>query len=1304
MDSIHQIKTLEVTETPLLLFECTLRNGNIVRWSTHRATVDGNEYEARVQRHSFFDFRSGSEQAVDAASRLSVTLANADSQMSQIQRSEGWKGAKLLVQLVFYNLLSRTAVCAPESLFRGICEAPSEITEASIRLTFTSRTNLERTLLPDVRIQRHCPWVFPRTEAERLEARDGANRGRYSPFFRCGYSADQSGGCGNLDDTGKPYETCNYTKEDCTRRGMFEADAQGQATRRFGGLGFVPTNITVRTSGDKSSRISSTIENEGRYNDFVPLVYGTAWYRPPVVFARNDGNLTHMEVLLAGGEISDVLKVVVNGIEMPRGDNAPQATSTGWFNIFSYGRREGAFNLDFRDASGAPTGDAYGSMAALSVVVPNRIVEGSRLPKVDVLIQGLKVPTFDVSGDAWEVTFSNNPAWIVLDILRRSGWREEELDLPAFAVAAERCDEEISITASDGSTRKIKRYACNLVLQARRSAADVIKGVRGVAALYLTYGSRGRLQLHCEGSFKQQNENKSESGNSVEQLNGGWPAYEFGDGTSIYSDILRKPTGEPSLKVWCRPTPETPNRLSVEFQDELNEYQQDSLSLVELDDATLLGYEISAPLAAYGLPNFHQAARIARLTLDKSVRGNYYVEFESGVRAVGLRIGDLITLTYAREGLQRQPFRVIRLQPSQNSETTLITAQWHDDLWYSRPIERQLTSQASQEALLGLPRPLTGPTVHQDGTSSFVVQELYRKNTDDTWSVELSADYVRPPRMSKASPRPPKLSLFARLEGGEGTLTAGQTYYYGCTAVDDSLSESALSFLVRVVLPATSVKFSVILQELSFDRGTTRFNVYRGASPTMMMCIAKGESIAETFKDDGLETLPAVPPDASFDHANFYFRQELAPEQTCSAYGPSTIGSEAAGFLPDEFVSKSVVITAGKGKGQERRITEHSTSLLTVDAPWNPPPDATSRFTITEPAWTFATASDASPAKFEVANRRGATVQITGRAANAQDRESMAELPNLTRHTVGGAAVDLDVPGSPLYMLSSTGQGRLELSGIGFESLENTNTISAATLTLHLWNEVEPGSSSLLIAGVLPGADLLELSAAGLSKGSILQIDRELITILDVGSSSSQYLVRRGSFGTLAAQHSAGETVYGLVRQVAVIPIPARFFGSPASGSFAQTIVLPNVRVVLSELFVTNSKGNSQVTVNTYLNTVDYGIRTLFGGQFTLQVSGIVAAQSNAVPYLTVDQPRSVRDVFAIVAEPAEASLFVTVTLNRSEYCQLVLLPHETISSVAKGPNLPVLQPGDLIGLDVQYSNDTGSGKPARDLTISIRL
>src|SRR6185503_5170348 len=150
----------------------------------------------------------------------------------------------------------------------------------------------------------------------------------------------------------------------CTARGMFDLG-------RFGGVEFVPAQIEVRSFGESGSHLSPIVANEARYNDFVPLVYGTAWYQPPVVFARNDGNLTRMEALLGTGEMQGVLKVLVNDVEIPLGISGTNMTGTGWHNVMTLGSRAGAQNPDFTDGSGHPAGDPYGSMAYLSVVVPN---------------------------------------------------------------------------------------------------------------------------------------------------------------------------------------------------------------------------------------------------------------------------------------------------------------------------------------------------------------------------------------------------------------------------------------------------------------------------------------------------------------------------------------------------------------------------------------------------------------------------------------------------------------------------------------------------------------------------------------------------------------------------------------------------------------------------------------------------------------------------------------------------------------------------------------------------------------------
>ena len=98
-----------------------------------------------------------------------------------------------------------------------------------------------------------------------------------------------------------------------------------------------------------------------------------------------------MEVLLGLGEIDDVIHVVVNDFEIPQSVSGKDMTATGWYTVVSRGGRNGTLNADFQDGAGHSLGDPYGSMALLSVVVPNRISNGVTLPRVQVLIRGLRM-------------------------------------------------------------------------------------------------------------------------------------------------------------------------------------------------------------------------------------------------------------------------------------------------------------------------------------------------------------------------------------------------------------------------------------------------------------------------------------------------------------------------------------------------------------------------------------------------------------------------------------------------------------------------------------------------------------------------------------------------------------------------------------------------------------------------------------------------------------------------------------------------------------------------------------------------
>src|SRR5207248_1097139 len=207
-------------------------------------------------------------------------------------------------------------------------------------------------------------------------------------------------------------------------------------------------------------------------------------------------------------------------------------------------------------------------------------------------------------------------------------------------------------------------------------------------------------------------------GNSNEPLNGGWPSYEFGDGSNGYSGILRRSTGEPSVRMFARNTADTPNRYSMEFQDALNEYQQDSFSIVNPDDVARGGQEVATTLAAMGIANFDQAARILKLNLDKSVQGNTHIEFDTSVKCLGIRPGDLITVTYLKEGFTRQPFRVLKIAPGVNHRVTRITGQIHDDAWYADTNGQVTTGSGGRrqdKAGAGAPRALLGSLLDDNG-------------------------------------------------------------------------------------------------------------------------------------------------------------------------------------------------------------------------------------------------------------------------------------------------------------------------------------------------------------------------------------------------------------------------------------------------------------------------------------------------------------------------------------------------------------------------------------------------------------
>ena len=99
---------------------------------------------------------------------------------------------------------------------------------------------------------------------------------------------------------------------------------------------------------------------------------------------------------------------------------------------------------------------------------------------------------------------------------------------------------------------------------------------------------------------------------------------------------------------------------------------------------------------------------------------------------MGLRPGDIITLTYSKEGFERQPFRITEISPSLNYRTATITAQIHNDEWYAAADAGVAGLGRQPNFDIGIPRPLIGSVLDSNGNPQFGITGSDIASSDGT--------------------------------------------------------------------------------------------------------------------------------------------------------------------------------------------------------------------------------------------------------------------------------------------------------------------------------------------------------------------------------------------------------------------------------------------------------------------------------------------------------------------------------------------------------------------------------------------
>lgn len=221
--TITQAKELAQTYQPLLLARFHFLSGPDLRVASHPLNVaeggfqyGGFNWLARIQSYDITATQALNENGIDHTPSVQVTMLDATADLWSIEQSVGFKGAELSLTFVFWNV--GTNEFSSDSLvkFVGTCGS-LQVTNDTVTVTATSMMNMSQVSVPQPRVQRTCPWIFPLTALQRQEAADDES----SQFYLCGYSPDASGSNarGNNDpSTGQPFTSCGQTYTDCLAR------------------------------------------------------------------------------------------------------------------------------------------------------------------------------------------------------------------------------------------------------------------------------------------------------------------------------------------------------------------------------------------------------------------------------------------------------------------------------------------------------------------------------------------------------------------------------------------------------------------------------------------------------------------------------------------------------------------------------------------------------------------------------------------------------------------------------------------------------------------------------------------------------------------------------------------------------------------------------------------------------------------------------------------------------------------------------------------------------------------------------
>lgn len=621
--AIDTLKELAASYQAIVLATVTASDGAVFRLcSSDLSSYGGNAYSGRVMRYDLQALQAISDQGLDIMPAVSLTVADADKTLYSWDRTHGIAGARLSLVFAYHDQGGQYSSDSYK-VFIGRCK-PAGADLETFTITATSLLNLNEKRLPVTPIQRTCPNIHPDTADEKALA-DAPG----SLFYRCG-------------DTTLGNTSCDRSPANCKTNGMWDLG-------RFSGIQWTPplgTRVEREYISGNRVQVRSAV-NSARYGEYIPLVWGTAWVDAVLLSVIPDGNSTRGEAIICDGEISGLLKVICDDEILPPASSFPARDPLNVYdalfryNVWGNGTRNGTVNTD---AGFNSQGDPFGSMVAIEYCIPRK----SDNPAVRALVQGRKIRVY-TNPSTYTTIYSTNPIWIIADILNLAGLDYADMDLASFISASAYCDATVTYTDQYGDSSTRKRFETSLVVRQRRTATEVVNGIRRSCNAILNWsGSSGKVEIYIKKTLADQQPagvSGSNDGNAVVSktaaggVANGYLAYHFHDYDT--TEIIRKAM------------PDAPNVAVIGFSNAEREYVADSLRIADINAINYDGQERESNVAAEGITTLQQARNIGGTYLAEMRRGNARDdskgsepwELQTTSKGIKLRIGQIVGVT-----------------------------------------------------------------------------------------------------------------------------------------------------------------------------------------------------------------------------------------------------------------------------------------------------------------------------------------------------------------------------------------------------------------------------------------------------------------------------------------------------------------------------------------------------------------------------------------------------------------------------------------------------------------------------------